>query len=81
LTGGYPVGAAMRDSGRLIQRKFKIGQRLFYYRGGRDRCNKAGPYVVLGIMQLANGGIGYRIRSQNDRALEYVAREDELNAS
>jgi len=71
----------MRTSSAVIERKFKIGQTLFYYRGGRNRGGKAGPYVVLGIVPQANGKACYRIRHQNDRSLEYVAREDELNTS
>jgi hypothetical protein len=71
----------MRNSGALSERKFKIGQTLFYYRGGRNHGSKAGPYVVLSIVPRADGKACYRIRNQNDRALEYIAREDELNTS
>jgi hypothetical protein len=71
----------MSQAGGIIQHKFKIGQTLFYYSGGRDRGNKAGPFVVLSILPQPQGGVRYRIRSQNNKSLEYIAREDELHAS
>jgi len=78
---GFAMGVAMSQAGGIVQHKFKIGQTLFYNSGGRDRGNKAGPFEVLGILPQAHGGVRYRIRSQNDRLLEYIAREEELHAS
>jgi hypothetical protein len=68
----------MSTGGGPIQHKFKIGEILYYHRRGRD-YGVAGLCVVLAIIPQAPGGDArYRIRSQNNRSLEYVAREDEL---
>jgi hypothetical protein len=69
----------MASSGAVCQRKFRIGQSVFYYRGGRDRGNKAGLFIVLNTFSRPSGEIRYRIRSQNDPSIEYVARENELD--
>jgi hypothetical protein len=69
----------MASSGAALQRKFKIGQSIFYYRGGRDRGSKTGSFIVLNTFSRPNGEIRYRIRSQNDPSIEYVARQNELD--
>jgi hypothetical protein len=63
--------------GGIIQHKFKIGQAIYYYGRGHYRST-AGPFVVLALLPKMQGDARYRIRSQNNWSLEYVAREDEL---
>lgn len=67
----------MSTRGGTIQHKFKIGQAIYYCGRGHYRST-AGPFVVLALLPKMHGDARYRIRSQNNWSLEYVAREDEL---
>ena len=62
----------------MKKREFKIGQSLFYRKG---RAKEIGRYVVLAIYSQMRGEARYRIRSQDDDAREYVARESELSTA
>jgi hypothetical protein len=72
-------GVTMASAGTAFHRKFKIGQTVFYYRGGRDRRCKVGLYIVMRIFSRPDGEIRYRIRSENDPTVEYTVRENELD--
>jgi hypothetical protein len=75
---GLMVGEGQVSTrGGAIQHKFKIGQAIHYY-GRGHYGSTAGPFVVLALLPQMQGDACYRIRSQNNRSLEYVAREDEL---
>jgi hypothetical protein len=58
---------------RTSQHKFRIGQTVHY--DGRGRI---GPYVIIAVLAQIPDEVRYRIRSQNDQSLEYVASEKEL---
>ena len=62
--------------GEMSKRKFKIGQSLLY-RKGREK--ESGRYVVLAVLSQTRGEVRYRIRSQDDESLEYIACESELS--
>jgi hypothetical protein len=63
----------MSTEDRITHYKFKIGQTVRYE--GRGRI---GPYVIIAVLPQVQDEVRYRIRSQNDRSLEYVASEREL---
>ena len=63
----------MGTDDRTTHYKFKIGQSVHYE--GRGRI---GPYVIIAVLQQVQDDVRYRIRSQNDRSLEYVASQREL---
>ena len=63
----------MGTDDRTTHYKFKIGQSVHYV--GRGRI---GPYVIIAVLQQVQDDVRYRIRSQNDRSLEYVASQREL---
>ena len=53
---------------------FKIGQRVFYYAGGRVR-KKTSSFTVVALVRQFGRTILYRIKS---RTHEHLAHEDEL---
>ena len=58
------------------KRGFKIGQSLVYRRDVENgRC------VVLAVFPQTRGEVRYRIRSQDDESLEYIACESELGTA
>jgi hypothetical protein len=63
----------MGTDDRATHYKFKIGQTVHYE--GRGRI---GPYVIIAVLSQVQDDVRYRIRSQNDRSLEYVASQREL---
>jgi hypothetical protein len=63
----------MGTDDRTTHYKFKIGQTVHYE--GRGRI---GPYVIIAVLPQVQDDVRYRIRSQNDRSLEYVASQREL---
>jgi hypothetical protein len=65
----------MGTDDRTTHCKFRIGQTVHYE--GRGRI---GPYVIIAVLPQRLDDIRYRIRSQNDCSLEYVANEKELKA-
>jgi hypothetical protein len=62
----------------MSKRDFKIGQSLFYRKGG---AKARGRYVVLAVLRQTRGEVCYRIRSQDDELVERVARESELSTT
>ena len=58
----------------MNKRGFKIGQLLFY-----RKARGTGRYVVLAVLRQLRGEVRYRIRSQDDAAVEHVVRESELS--
>jgi hypothetical protein len=66
-------GRGMGTDDRTTHYKFKIGQTVHY-----DGRGRPGPYVVLAVHPHIGDGASYRLRSQNDRSLEYIASEEEL---
>jgi hypothetical protein len=54
---------------------FKIGQSLFYRKGG---ARQDGRYVVLTSLPQPLGKARYRIRSLDDETIECIADESEL---
>ena len=60
----------------MSKREFKIGQSLRYRKG---RNKESGRYVVLAVLSQTRGEVRYRIRSQDDESLEYIACESELS--
>jgi hypothetical protein len=67
------MGARMGTNDRTTHYKFKIGQTVHYH--GRGRI---GTYAVIAVLPQMRDEVRYRIRSQNDPLLEYVASEEEL---
>jgi hypothetical protein len=61
----------------MSKHEFKIGQSLIYRKG---RTRVSGRYVVLAVLPQTLGEVYYRIRSQDDETLEYIACESELSA-
>jgi hypothetical protein len=61
----------------MSEHEFKIGQSLIYRKG---RTKADGRYVVLAVLSRTRGEVRYRIRSQEDEALEFIACESELGA-
>jgi hypothetical protein len=59
----------------MRKREFKIGQSLLFRKG---RKKESGRYVVLAVLPQTRGEVRYRIRSQDDESLEYIACESEL---
>jgi len=59
---------------KMNKRGFKIGQSLVYR---RDGARENGRYVVLALFPQTRGEVRYRIRSQDDESLEYIACESE----
>ena len=59
----------------MSKHEFKIGQSLIYRKG---RTKADGRYVVLAVLPRTRGEVRYRIRSQDDEALEFIACESEL---
>jgi hypothetical protein len=55
--------------------KFKIGQQVSYYAGGRTYGKRTGPFTVVALVRQPNGATMYRIKS---RMHEHMALEDEL---
>jgi hypothetical protein len=72
-----PAQCFMRAAKLMTEPRFKIGQSLFY-RAGRVRLGK---FVVLAVTAQPAGKIRYRIRSQDDETIEYIADESELSIS
>ena len=62
----------------MRKREFKIGQSLLFRKG---RKTESGRYVVLAVLPQTRGEVRYRIRSQDDESLEYIARESELGTA
>jgi hypothetical protein len=62
----------------MSKHEFKIGQSLFYRKG---RTRMSGRYVVLAVLPQTLGEVRYRIRSQDDESLEYIACESELGTA
>ena len=62
----------------MSNHEFKIGQSLVYR---KDRTRADGRYVVLAVLPQTLGEVHYRIRSQDDAALEYIAGESELGTA
>jgi hypothetical protein len=62
--------------GPVSERKFKIGQSLFYY--PKERLKANGRYVVIRLLTQPDGEARYLIRSQDDASLEYTASASEL---
>jgi hypothetical protein len=62
----------------MSKRDFKIGQSLFYRKGG---AKARGRYVVLAVLRQTRGEVCYRIRSQDDELVERIARESELSTT
>lgn len=60
----------------MSKRGFKIGQLLFY-----RKARGSGRYVVLAVFRQMRGEVRYRIRSQDDAAVEHVVPESELTTS
>ena len=54
---------------------FKLGQRVFYYAGGRAYAKKTGPFMVVDLARQPDGTPLYRIKS---RTREHLAYENEL---
>jgi hypothetical protein len=54
---------------------FKIGQRVFYYAGGRGHKKRTGPFTVVALARLPDGAPAYRIKN---RTHEHLAHEHEL---
>jgi hypothetical protein len=54
---------------------FKIGQRVFYYAGGRTHGKKTGPFTVVALARQPDGTPLYRIKS---RTHEHQALTGEL---
>ena len=63
----------------LRMRKFKIGQPLLYH--PTNRMKAQGRFIVIRLFPQPGGNIHYRIRSENDAALEYTADASELRPS
>jgi hypothetical protein len=61
-----------------MNKSFKIGQSLFYRRGG---VKARGRYVVLAVLRQTRGEVWYRIRSQDNELVERVVRESELSTT
>ena len=61
----------------MTEPRFKIGQSVFH-RAGRV---KAGPFRVLALLPQRRDKSRYRIRSQDDETVEYVADESELSTT
>jgi hypothetical protein len=62
--------------GPVSERKFKIGQSLFYY--PKERLKANGRYVVIRLLPQPDGEARYLIRSQDDASLECTASASEL---
>ena len=62
----------------MSKHEFKIGQSLIYRKG---RTKADGRYVVLAVLSRTRGEVRYRIRSQDDEALEFIACESEFGTS
>ena len=62
----------------MSKHEFKIGQSLFYRKG---RTRMSGRYVLLAVLPQTLGEVRYRIRSQDDESLEYIACESELGTA
>ena len=62
----------------MSKHEFKIGQSLIYRKG---RTKADGRYVVLAVFPQTRGEVRYRIRSQDDESLEYIACESELGTA
>ena len=62
----------------MSKHEFKIGQSLLYRKG---RIRMSGRYVVLAVLPQTLGEVRYRIRSQDDEALEFIACESELGTA
>jgi hypothetical protein len=62
----------------MSKRGFKIGQSLFYRKGG---ARQDGRYVVLAPLPQPLGKVRYRIRSQDDVTIECIADESELSTA
>jgi hypothetical protein len=62
----------------MSKHEFKIGQSLIYRKG---RMKADGRYVVLAVLPQTLGEVRYRIRSQDDASLEYIACESELGTA
>jgi hypothetical protein len=67
----------MRAPSLMTEPRFKIGQSVFY-RAGRV---KEGPFRVLAVLPQRRDKARYRIRSQDDETVEYVADESELSTT
>ena len=48
---------------------FKIGQRFFYYAGGRALKKKTGPFTVVALVRQPDGETNYRIKSRTHEDL------------
>jgi|ERR1700730_1699827 hypothetical protein len=73
----WRVTRPLRPEG-TSKHEFKIGQSLIYRKG---RTKADGRYVVLAVLSRTRGEVRYRIRSQDDEALEFIACESELGTS
>jgi hypothetical protein len=73
VISGVIGGRGMGTDGRITHYKFKIGQTVHYE--GRGRI---GAYVIIAVLPQVQDDVRYRIRSENDPSLEYVASERDL---
>ena len=67
--------SAQNQLRKMSKPAFKIGRSLFYR---KSRLKESGRYVVLAVLPPTHGEVRYRIRSCDDKSLEYIACEGEL---